>query len=106
MSACWPRGNRAANSRASKQAWVTLHWPPPEMRTLERNWGPRSSKVTTASGAASAQVMAARASLGVKTFSERKPRGFDSGSFSGHVTGEVLSWRGADFFVEVLGAMV
>jgi len=55
-----PRGNRVVNSRASKQACVTLQRPPPEMRTLERNCGPRSNTVTSAAGAVSAQVMAAK----------------------------------------------
>ena len=53
-----PRGKRAANSRASKQACVTLQRPPPEMRTLERNCGPFSSTITPVPGAASAHVMA------------------------------------------------
>jgi len=44
----------------SKQACVTLQRPPPEMRTLERKWGPFSSSVTPSPGAASAQVIAAK----------------------------------------------
>src|SRR3989442_1442282 len=55
-----PRGNRVINSRASKQACVTLQRPPPEMRTLERNCGLFSTTVTFASGAVSAHVMAAK----------------------------------------------
>src|SRR6185436_19954750 len=55
-----PRGNRVVISRESKQACVTLQRSPPEIRTLERNCAPFSSTVTSASGRASAQVMAAK----------------------------------------------
>ena len=48
------------SSRASKQACVTLQRPPPEMRTFDKNCGPFSSTVTSQSGDASAQVMAAK----------------------------------------------
>jgi hypothetical protein len=42
MSARSPRGYRSLMLRGSKQAWVTLQRPPPEMRTFVRNSGPRS----------------------------------------------------------------
>jgi hypothetical protein len=39
---------------------VTLHLPPPDIRTLDKNRGPFSSKMTPQSRAASAQAMAAK----------------------------------------------
>ena len=41
-----PRGYFFTSSFGSKQEWVTLHRPPPEMRTLASRWGVASKRVT------------------------------------------------------------
>src|SRR5436190_15538343 len=55
-----PRGYLVQNSRGSKQACVTLHRPPPEIRTLARSCGPFSKTITSFCGAISAHVIAAK----------------------------------------------
>ena len=58
---CRRAGNtRCVRALGSKQAWVTLQRPPPDILTLPRTWAVFSTMSTRAPGCASALVMAAK----------------------------------------------